>query len=61
VANAQWKTPDVGQRNYPKYVEFVDKNKFGKLVRLLVLLKRKTNLILAFRNLAKASKKRTVY
>jgi hypothetical protein len=24
----------------PKYVDFLDKNKFGKLVRLLVLLKR---------------------
>jgi hypothetical protein len=34
------KTPDDGQRNCPKHVEFLDKNKFGKLVRLLVLLKR---------------------
>jgi len=33
-----WKTPDNGQRNCPKHVEFLDKNKFGKLVRLLVLL-----------------------
>jgi hypothetical protein len=32
---------DDGQRNCPKYVEFLDKNKFGTLVRLLVLLKRK--------------------
>ena len=37
----QRKTPDDGQRNCPKHVEFLDKNKFGKLVRLLVLLKRK--------------------
>jgi len=35
----QWKTPDDGQRNCLKHVEFLDKNKFGKLVRLLVLLK----------------------
>jgi hypothetical protein len=34
------KTPDDGQRNCPKHVEFLDKNKFGKLVRLVVLLKR---------------------
>jgi len=37
----QRKTPDDGQRNCPKYVEFLDKNKFGKLMRLLVLLKRR--------------------
>jgi len=40
LPNVQWKTPDDGQRNRPKYVEFLGKNKFGKLVRLLVLLKR---------------------
>jgi hypothetical protein len=26
------------QKNCPRYVEFLDKNKFGKFVRLLVLL-----------------------
>ena len=41
MPNVQWKTPDDGQRNCPKHVEFLDKNKFGKLVRLLVLFKRK--------------------
>ena len=41
VPNVQWKPPDDGQRNCPKHVEFLDKNKFGKLVRLLVLLKKK--------------------
>ena len=40
VMNVQWRTPDDGQRDCPKHVEFLDKNKFGKLVRLLVLLKR---------------------
>jgi hypothetical protein len=44
VPNVQWKTPDDGQRDCPKHVEFLDKNKFGKLVRLLVLLKRKKDL-----------------
>ena len=39
VPNVQWKTPDDGQRNCPKHVEFLDKNKFGKLVRMLMLLK----------------------
>ena len=41
VPNVQWKTPNDGQRNCPKHVEFLDKNKFGKLVRLWVLLKKK--------------------
>jgi len=31
----QWKTPDDGQRNCPKQVEFYSKNKFEKLVRLV--------------------------
>ena len=31
----QWKTPDDGQRNCPKYVEFYSKNKFEKLVHLV--------------------------
>jgi hypothetical protein len=26
VPNVQWKTPNDGQRNYPKHVEFLDKN-----------------------------------
>jgi predicted DNA-binding ArsR family transcriptional regulator len=30
----QWKTPDDGQRNCPKYVEFYSRNKFEKLVHL---------------------------
>jgi len=57
VPNVQWKTPDDGQRNCPKHVEFLDKNKFGKLVRLLVLLKRNmTQLIVPFRDFANAPK-----
>jgi len=31
----QWKTPDDGQRNCPKHVEFLSKNKFEKLVHLV--------------------------
>ena len=31
----QWKTPDDGQRNCPKHVEFHFKNKFEKLVHLV--------------------------
>jgi len=31
----QWKTPDDGQRIYPKHVEFYYKNKFKKLVHLV--------------------------
>ena len=32
----QWKTPDDGQRNCPKHIEFYSKNKFEKLVVVLV-------------------------
>jgi len=31
----RWKTPDDGQRNCPKHVEFYSKNKFQKLVYLV--------------------------
>ena len=31
----QWKTPDDGQRNCPKHVEFYSKNKFEELVYLV--------------------------
>ena len=31
----QWKTPDDGQKNCPKHVEFYSKNKFEKLVHLV--------------------------
>jgi len=40
VPSVQCKTPDYRQRNCPKHVDFLGKNKFGKLVGLLVLLKR---------------------
>jgi hypothetical protein len=41
VPNVQWKTPDDGQRNCAKHVEFLDKNKFGKLVHLVGFIKKK--------------------
>ena len=31
----QWKTPDDGQSNCPKHVEYYSKNKFEKLVHLV--------------------------
>ena len=34
----QWKTPDDRQRNCPKHVEFHSKNKFEKLVHLVVFI-----------------------
>ena len=36
----QWKTPDDGQRNCPKHVEFNSKNKFEKLVHLVGFIMR---------------------
>ena len=35
VLCVQWITPDDGQRNCPKHVEFYSKNKFQKLVHLV--------------------------
>ena len=35
LLRVQWKTPDDGQRNCPKHVEFHSKNKFEKLVHLV--------------------------
>ena len=37
----QWKTPNDGQRNCPKHVEFLPTNKFKKLVPLVGFIKRK--------------------
>ena len=37
------KTPDDGQRNCPKHVEFYSKNKFEKLVHLVGFIIRKAN------------------
>jgi hypothetical protein len=37
----QWKTPDDGQRNCPKHVDFHSKNKFEKLVHLVGFITRK--------------------
>jgi hypothetical protein len=31
MPNIQWKTPDDGQRNSSKHVEFLDNNKLGKI------------------------------
>ena len=36
----QWKTPDDGQRNCPKHVQFYSKNKFEKSVHLVGLIVR---------------------
>ena len=37
----QLKTPDDGQRNCPKHVEFYPKNKFEKLVHLVGFIVRR--------------------
>ena len=41
----QWKTPDDGQRNCPKHVEFYSKNKFEKLVHLVGFIIRNTRFV----------------
>ena len=40
----QWKTPDDGQRNCPKHVEFYSKNKFEKLVHLVGFIIRSSDI-----------------
>jgi hypothetical protein len=49
----QWKTPDDGQRNCPKYVQFHSKNKFEKLVHLVgfIIRNRVLTLILLTRRI----------
>jgi hypothetical protein len=39
----QWKTPDDGQRNCPKFTEFYSKDKFEKLVHLVHFIIRKSS------------------
>ena len=41
MSNVQYETPDDGQRKCPKHVEFFDKIKFGKFVRLVGFIKKK--------------------
>jgi len=36
---SEW-NPDDGQRNCPKHVEFLDKNKCGKLVQVVGFIKK---------------------
>jgi hypothetical protein len=45
----QWKTPNDGQRNCPKYVEFHSKNKFEKLVHLVGFIIRNAYKVLSHR------------
>jgi len=40
----QWKTADDGQRNCPKHVQFYSKNKFEKLVHLVRIIIRTSNM-----------------
>jgi hypothetical protein len=42
VPNVQWRTPDDGQRNCLKHVEFLDKNKFGKISASVCFIKKKS-------------------
>jgi hypothetical protein len=47
MSNVQYKTPDDGQMKCPKHVEFFDKIKFGKFVRLVGFIKKKHHSIFA--------------
>jgi len=41
VPNIQWRTPDVGQRTFPKHVQFLDENKFGKISASVGFIRKK--------------------
>ena len=41
MSNVQLKTPDDGQGDGPKHVEFPDKNKFGKFSASVGFIKQK--------------------
>ena len=41
VPKVQWQTPDDGQRNCPKHVEFLDKNKFWEISASVGFIKKK--------------------
>jgi len=41
VPNVQWRTPDDGQRNCPKHVEFLDKSEFGNISASVGFIKKK--------------------
>jgi len=47
----QWKTPDDGQRNCPKHVEFNPINKFGKLVHLVGFIIRMRFILCIFKTI----------
>jgi hypothetical protein len=42
LPNVRWKTPDDGQRNCPKHVELLDKNKLGKIGASVGFIKKKS-------------------
>jgi hypothetical protein len=41
VPNVQWKTPDDGQGNWPKYVEFLDKKYIWEISAAVGFVKKK--------------------
>jgi hypothetical protein len=47
VPNLQWKSPDDGQRNCPKHLEVLDKNKFGKISASVGFIKKKGAVVCA--------------
>jgi hypothetical protein len=48
VPNVQWKTPDDGQSNCQKHVDFLDKNKFGKISAPVGFIKKYTSVYVFF-------------
>jgi len=51
IAVCTVKTPDDGQRNCPKHVEFYSNNKFEKLVNLVDFITRTSGYKVIFRNI----------
>ena len=53
MPNVQWRTPDDGKRNCPNHVEFLDKNKFGKISASVAFIKKKSVTIHGHMNIKK--------
>jgi hypothetical protein len=48
VPNAQYKTPDDGQRNCPKHAEFLDKINLGNSPSVVFIKKKSENGFIVF-------------
>ena len=51
MPNVQFRTPDDGQRDCPKHIEFLDKNKFEKISASVGFIKKRFTTMRGHRNI----------